>query len=112
MGLIVSCFFVLFLLFLKGWLKFLALPPLLFLGSTSYSLYVLHQNIGYVVMRELYALEFVLPTWVILGAPFILSIVLAAVFTFCIERPALQFIRQCCHNRSRQGSPFRSLKAR
>lgn len=111
-GLIVSGFFVLFFLFLKGLLKFLALPPLLFLGSISYSLYVLHQNIGYVVMRELYALEFILPAWVILGAPLILSIVLAAVFTFCIERPALRFIRQRYHNRSRQESPFRFLKAR
>jgi peptidoglycan/LPS O-acetylase OafA/YrhL len=111
-GLIVACFFVLFFLFLKGWLTFLALPPLLFLGSISFSLYVLHQNIGYVVMRELYALEFILPAWIILGAPLILSIVLAAVFTFCIERPALRFIRQHYHNRSRQWSPFRSLKAR
>jgi len=63
-------------------------------------------------MRELYALEFVLPAWVILGAPFILSLALAAVFTFCIERPALRFIRQRYRNRARQWPSFRFLKAR
>lgn len=52
-GLVVALFFLLFGLFLKGWAGFLAQPPLLFLGTISYSLYVLHQNIGYVVMREL-----------------------------------------------------------
>lgn len=68
-------------------------PPLLFLGAISYSLYVLHQNIGYVVMRELYALEVTLPSWVVLGTPLLLSLGLASIFTFTIERPALRFVR-------------------
>lgn len=101
LGLVTSGFFVTFIFFLKGWLKVLVIPPLLFLGSISYSLYVLHQNVGYVVMRELYALEVTLPAWFILGVPVLFSLVLAAIFTFYIERPALEAIR----NRYRKGSP-------
>ena len=93
-GVIVAVFFVLFSLFLRGWLRFLVQPPLLFLGAISYSLYVLHQNIGYVVMRELYALEVTLPSWVVLGTPLLLSLGLASIFTFFIDRPALRFIRR------------------
>ena len=104
-GLIVALFFVLFGLLLRGWLKVLVVPPLLFLGSISYSLYLLHQNIGYVVMRELYALEGVLPAWFILGVPFTLSLVLASLFTFYIERPTLTAMRE----HYRQGSSLRSL---
>lgn len=87
-------FFALFSLFLRGWVRFLAQPPLLFLGTISYSLYVLHQNIGYVVMRELYALEPSLPVWFVLGAPLLLALGLASVFTFAVERPALHAIRR------------------
>ena len=47
-GLIVASFFGLFCLLLKGWLNILVVPPLLFLGSISYSHYLLHQN-----MRQL-----------------------------------------------------------
>ncbi len=104
-GLIVALFFVLFFLLLKGWLNMLVVPPLLFLGSVSYSLYLLHQNIGYVIMRELYGLEGVLPAWFILGVPSALSLGLAALFTFCIERPALRIVRE----RYRKGTGLASL---
>lgn len=93
-GLVVALFFLLFGLFLGGWAGFLAQPPLLFLGTISYSLYVLHQNIGYVVMRELYALEGTLPAWVILGVPLTVSLFLATLLTFAVEKPALKLIRR------------------
>jgi peptidoglycan/LPS O-acetylase OafA/YrhL len=96
-GVVIASFFGVFWLFLKGYLRFLVQAPLLFLGTISYSLYVLHQNIGYVVMRELYALE--LPLWLILSAPVAASLFLASLFTFYIERPALAFIRRVYRNR-------------
>lgn len=45
-------------------------------------------------MRELYALDPGLPVGFVLGAPLLLSLGLASVFTFAIERPALHAIRQ------------------
>lgn len=52
-SLIVTCFFIIFSLFTFKKLEFLAIKPLIWLGSISYSLYLLHQNIGYIVIREL-----------------------------------------------------------
>ncbi len=111
-GLVVALSFTLFWLLLKGWLKVLVVPPLLFLGNISYSLYLLHQNVGYVVMRELYALEGVLPTWFILGIPFAFSLVLASLFTTYIERPVLRAVRERYQRGSRLRSLFSALKSR
>lgn len=44
--------FSLFYLFIYGKLKVLNLSPLLFLGYISYPLYLLHQNIGYSLIRS------------------------------------------------------------
>lgn len=111
-GLIVGMFFALFWLLIKGWLRVLVVPPLLFLGSISYSLYLLHQNVGYVVMRELYALEGVLPAWFILGVPFAFSLVLASSFTVYIERPVLRVVRERYRRGSHLSSLSRALKTR
>ncbi len=43
-------FFALFILIVTGKARFLMLKPLVFLGAISYSLYLLHQNVGYVAM--------------------------------------------------------------
>lgn len=109
-GLVLGMFFALFWLLLKGWLKVLVVPPLLFLGSISYSLYLLHQNVGYVVIRELYALEGVLPAWFILGVPFAFSLILASLFTVYIERPVLRAVRERYRRGSRLSSLTRTLK--
>jgi peptidoglycan/LPS O-acetylase OafA/YrhL len=42
----------------RSWLRWLEVRPLLFLGTISYSLYLIHQNIGYVVLRACYARGF------------------------------------------------------
>jgi peptidoglycan/LPS O-acetylase OafA/YrhL len=91
-GVVVALFFGLFWLFRAGHLRFLVVKPLLFLGTISYSLYVLHQNLGYVVMRELYAVG--TPVWLTFGVTFALILALASLFTFYIEQPALRAIRQ------------------
>jgi peptidoglycan/LPS O-acetylase OafA/YrhL len=98
-GLVIAVFFGVFWLFLRGWLGFLAVRPLVFLGAISYSLYVLHQNIGYVVMRELYAYEPGLSAGVVLGAALLVSLLLASLFTFAIERPALRALRRAYRRR-------------
>lgn len=44
---------VLFVVVVKGYFKFLANKYLMFLGAISYSLYLIHQNIGYIILNKL-----------------------------------------------------------
>lgn len=94
-GWIMFCFALLFSLLLylavMDCISFVNIKPLVFLGSISYSLYLLHQNIGYVIIRELYKHE-VHYLYVVL-VPAAISILLAAIVTYGVERPAMSFLR-------------------
>jgi peptidoglycan/LPS O-acetylase OafA/YrhL len=69
-------------------LKFLSLSPFVFLGRISYSLYLLHQYIGYSIQLELIKLGITNYLMLILS-PFLVSIILASIVTFIIEKPLL-----------------------
>lgn len=84
-------FYLLFFMVVSGRLKILTFKPLVFLGSISYSLYLLHQNIGYVIINKSYELQ-LHPLIGIFSAIAIL-IVFSTVFMKYIENPALSFIR-------------------
>ncbi len=88
---IVASFIVLLYLGTQGSLKWLRLQPLIFLGTISYSLYLIHQNIGYALIRQLYQYGFNPNLSIILAI--ILSIALASAITFMIELPANQWLR-------------------
>ncbi|BAI93136.1 acyltransferase [Limnospira fusiformis CCALA 023] len=88
---IVASFIVLLYLGTQGYLKWLRLQPLIFLGTISYSLYLIHQNIGYALIRQLYQYGFNPNLSIILAI--ILSIALASAITFMIELPANQWLR-------------------
>ena len=64
---------------------------LVFLGSISYALYLVHQNIGYALIRQLQASGF----RSILAIPFALVIVLiaASALTFFVEKPVYRWVR-------------------
>ena len=65
--------------------------PLLFLGTISYSLFLIHQNIGYVFIRELEERQVnasVAVLLVLAGA-----ITVASAITFWWEKPAQEFVR-------------------
>jgi peptidoglycan/LPS O-acetylase OafA/YrhL len=72
----------------------LARPPrvLIYLGTTSYAMYLLHQNIGYVVIGHLYrhGAGRVSALVIALAA----MVVYASAFTFGFERPVNQGIRR------------------
>jgi peptidoglycan/LPS O-acetylase OafA/YrhL len=84
-------FAIIFALFVSNRLHFLCNRPLLFLGSISYTLYLIHQNVGYTVIYHLSLVN--VPHWacVVLAAG--LSLVLASLLTTFVERPALKAIR-------------------
>ena len=90
----VICFaacLLLFYLFVYGKLSWIARKPLLFLGTISYSLYLVHQNIGYMMILCLHKIG--AWTWLCFIIPTILSILIATAMTYFIEKPAMKFIR-------------------
>lgn len=81
------------LLFLvtRGRLKLLESRALVFLGTISYSLYLTHQNIGYVIIRAGYQAGLNPNLSVLLATVAALSI--AVVITWGVERPAMALLR-------------------
>jgi peptidoglycan/LPS O-acetylase OafA/YrhL len=84
-------FFILFVLFLYDRLHFLCNRPLLYLGAISYPLYLIHQNIGYTTIQHLSSLG--APRWAGLLVACAVSLSLASLLTFSVEKPALRAIR-------------------
>ena len=84
------CFIAVWLAAL-GRLPVLQLRPLVWFGSISYPLYLLHENVGWAVLRQLQ-----MHGWTPLeaiGATTMLVIALAAVLSRTIERPSMNWIR-------------------
>jgi peptidoglycan/LPS O-acetylase OafA/YrhL len=87
----VAGFTLLILLSMQGYIKWINFKPLIFLGSISYSLYLIHQNLGYAIIRMLYTYN--IHPYISIIIATILSLVIAVGMTFIIEQPALKFIK-------------------
>ena len=86
-----------------GHLPWLGNPVLVFFGAISYPLYLLHENIGWVVQRELQARAVSFDLSVL--AALTVSILLASGLTYMIERPAMRAIRGWYARRSAAVKP-------
>ncbi|MFM6853226.1 MAG: acyltransferase family protein, partial [Sphingopyxis sp.] len=73
----------------RGWLRWLNQPWLLWLGAISYPLYLVHQNIGFVVMDHLTHAG--VPVVAAALAALVLALALAQGITHWVERPALRW---------------------
>lgn len=90
----------LFYLACTGRARFLAIRPMVFLGTISYSLYLTHQNIGYVLLNYLKSIGLSPVISIILTS--IGAIVLATVLTKFVEKPSLKKLRAFYKNRQEQ----------
>jgi len=90
--LIILSFYLLFGAVITGNASFFTYKPLVFLGYISYSFYLIHQYIGYVIIRQFYHFN-LSPYFGILTA-ITFSIVLAYILTRFIERPSLKALRK------------------
>jgi len=89
---IFTFFFGIFYLAVSGNLKLLSAKPLVFLGSVSYSLYLIHQNIGYVVINKFYEMNW--NPLAGIAAAIATSLLLAFLLTKFVEGPSQKYIRQ------------------
>lgn len=90
--LIILFYHVLFALLICGKMKFLARRQLVFLGTISYSLYLLHQNMGRKIIDSLMT-HTDANIYVVISLVILLDIFLAYLVTRFIELPANSYIR-------------------
>ena len=84
-----------FALFAAGFLGGLRWAPFAFLGTISYSLYLLHQAIGFSLIWHLEMAGVPASLSALIAA--LLVTALAILLTFLVERPALRAIRRASH---------------
>ncbi len=97
---VIFLFTILFILAMRNRLKFLESKMILFLGKISYSLYLIHSPIGYVILH--YGLKQGLDATFLVLTATLLSIVLGAVICQYAEKPMNRLIRGW-YDRYKQG---------
>lgn len=84
---IVGCVLVAsFVALIHGHLRFLSLRPLVWLGGISYSFYLIHQHVGFVVMLEFARAGY--SPWIGFAAAFLVALTLGTAINRLVERPA------------------------
>lgn len=89
--------YVLMGLFVMEKLTVITWKPLVFLGTISYSLYLIHEYIGWIMIRDLTAMGYSGNVSVVLTT--LSMLLLASALTFWIERPTTQIIKKFCRER-------------
>lgn len=75
-----------FMALITGRLRLLRLRPLVWMGGISYSFYLIHQHVGFVVMLK--AAEAGYSPWLGFAAAFLVALILGTVINRLVERPA------------------------
>ncbi|MEX0604702.1 MAG: acyltransferase [Marinobacter sp.] len=105
---VLGCYGV-FILAVWGHLNWLATRPLLWLGTMSYALYLVHQNIGYGIIGWSYSVG--LPGWTGVCIALASALALSAAIHYLIEKPALNWFRNYRQKSEpvRDAAPLQSL---
>lgn len=91
-GIVVSTVIIsLITLAIFGHLNFLVNRVTLWLGNISFSLYLIHRNLGHLLLPELHNLK--MGPFAAISLTILISLILATLLTKFIERPALVYLR-------------------
>lgn len=88
---LICVFYLVFGIVLMNCAKFLKSRALVYFGTISYSLYLVHQNIGYVIINESYSNG--LNPFVGILVAFIFSVFLSHLMLIFIERPSVKKLK-------------------
>jgi peptidoglycan/LPS O-acetylase OafA/YrhL len=101
---VVACIVAgIFLLFATGHATWLRWRGLAGLGAISYTLYLLHENIGWTVIRNLESRG--VGEIVAVPVALVTVLTLATLTTYLVEKPAMNWIRKVYRNRTTQFRP-------
>lgn len=79
-----------FMALIAGRLRFLRLRPLVWMGGISYSFYLIHQHVGFVVMLKMAEAGY--SPWAGFAAAFLVALSLGTLINRAVERPAAEAI--------------------
>jgi peptidoglycan/LPS O-acetylase OafA/YrhL len=88
-----ALFYALFILFVNGYLVFAVSGPAVFLGEISYALYLIHQFISVNILLPLCVNVFGINYWISVLITLAVVILIAAIITRFVERPARTVLR-------------------
>ena len=90
-------FIVLFYLFVFGRLSSIVQKPLVWLGTISYSLYLTHTKIGFIILQHSDVYHYLgylrFDPYFNVPITLVCALLLASLLTYLIEKPAMNFIR-------------------
>lgn len=87
----VSIYFVLFFLIAFDRLKFIVQKPLIFMGQVSYGFYLIHQYVSTKIIIPALQKYFVINFYMAVAFAFSISLFLAFLITFYIEKPCVKY---------------------
>lgn len=91
MSVLFLSFYFVFYLVITNRAGFLRNKVILYIGGISYSLYLVHQNIGYIIINKFY--QYNIDPLLGISSAILISIILAHLLTRYIERPSLKYLR-------------------
>lgn len=89
---VTSIIIIIFKLMLNNKIKFINNKVFLFIGSISYSLYLIHQNIGYAIINKIENSGIFTELGLLI--PALISIFLATIITYLFEKPLLKYLKK------------------
>ncbi|WPU95617.1 acyltransferase [Mucilaginibacter sabulilitoris] len=92
-AILITLFYAIFYLFIYDKLNWLGNKVFYFLGAISFPLYLIHQNIGYIIINYFKRYDSNFPIyWIIL--PVLINILIAAIISKYFEKPIIKVCRK------------------